>query len=154
MVDSTDRRQRNRGFTLIEVLVAVTIASLAFITLFKAAGIGIASTRVAGRYEEAVSRAQSHLAALGFDAKPIDGDLNGDDGGGYHWRLAVEPVAHAKPAKLGEDPDDGAQPTAPPGFTLYKVTVGIAWTEQGREREVVLETQRLGKVGGADPSDE
>jgi len=34
------------------------------------------------------------------------------------------------------------------------VTVGIAWTEQGREREMVLETQRLGKIGIPDPSDE
>jgi general secretion pathway protein I len=139
----------DRGFTLIEVLVAFTIASLALVALFRVAGGGLSASREAGRYEEAISRAQSHLAGLGYDLRPIDGELNGDDGAGYHWRLAVTPVARAaagRPGKPDED-DETEQPTAPAGLTLFAVTVGIAWTEEGRRREVVLHTQRLGKTG-------
>jgi len=52
-----------RGFTLLEVLIAFAIAALALALLFRAASDGMLSVRTAGRYEEAVVRARSHLAA-------------------------------------------------------------------------------------------
>jgi general secretion pathway protein I len=136
--------RRNAGFTLLEVLVAFTIAAMAAIVLFKTAGIGLVSTKVAGRYEEATSRARSHLEALGQDARPIEGELRGDDGDGYRWRLAMVPVGTTKPPRSDAGDDETARPAPPGPLTLYAVTVGISWSENGRTREVVLHTQRLG----------
>ncbi|MGA8379996.1 MAG: prepilin-type N-terminal cleavage/methylation domain-containing protein, partial [Stellaceae bacterium] len=56
------------GFTLLEVIVALAIASFALIGLFQAGSGGLFAVDTAARAEEALQRAQSHLAAVGRDA--------------------------------------------------------------------------------------
>src|SRR6266851_4175819 len=89
--------RRERGFTLLEVVVAVTIAALALVGLFRSGSIGLFAVNQAARVEEAIERGQSHLAAFGRVGTIVPGDLEGDDGGGYHWRLSATPLA-AQPA--------------------------------------------------------
>jgi general secretion pathway protein I len=132
---------RERGFTLIEVLVAFAIAALAVTVLFKGIGAGVGTVRTAGHYEEAVSRAESHLAAIGHSVDIAAGELQGDDGSGYHWRIKIAPLATSK--MPSGDPDVN-QPAPPQPIILYGVTVAISWKEDGRQREVKLQTQRLG----------
>jgi general secretion pathway protein I len=125
------------------VLVAVAIAGLAFIGLFHAASGGLFATDTAARAEEAVQRAQSHLAAVGRDAALVQGEFTDDDGGGYHWRLRVQPAA--------------ARQLLPPGaaisaasLTLFDVEVAISWPGRIGERSVVLRTLRLGTTTGTE----
>lgn len=130
--------RREDGFTLLEVLVAFVIAALALGLLFEAAGDGVTAVRTAGRTEEAVSRAKSHLAALGRDVMLADGTFQGDDGDGYRWRIRVTPVATSSPSNM---PAPGGVRQWP--LTLYAIEVTLSWTEDGRDREVVLRTERL-----------
>ena len=78
-----------RGFTLLEVVVAFAIAALALSVLFRAATGGMTAVATAGRYEEAVSRAKSHLAAIGHEGAITEGETEGDDGSGFHWRIRI-----------------------------------------------------------------
>jgi general secretion pathway protein I len=131
-----------RGFALLEVLVAFAIAAMALALLYEAASTGGAATESAGYYEEAVSRAKSHMAALGRDTPVAEGEREGDDGGPFRWRIAITPAATAEP--------DPAAPPSAERLVLYNVEVGISWTVSGRKREVVLHSQRLSKqTGGA-----
>lgn len=134
-----------RGFTLLEVVIALTIAVIAVSALFRGISTGLGAVRTAGRYEEAVSRAKSHLAALGHDGPLVEGELNGDDGRGFHWRSSVQPIGTSKPKP--QDTQGFALPQPPP-VGLYAVIVGISWTDGGRRREVVLRTERVGKPSG------
>ena len=90
---SGKRAAAEAGFTLLEVVVAVAIAGLALVGLFQAGSGGLFAVDTAARAEEALQRAQSHLAAVGRDAALVEGDSSGDDGGGYRWRLQVQPAA-------------------------------------------------------------
>ncbi len=130
-----------RGFALLEVLIAFAIASMALGVLFQVASGGGSIVRSAGQYEEAVSRAKSHLAAVGRDLSMPEGEQSGDDGGGYRWRIAVAPKAtvEPEPAAEHEPPPPGA-----PRLALYTVDVAISWTVDGRRREVMLHSERLG----------
>lgn len=131
------RRQRAAaGFTLLEVIVALAIAGLAFAALFRAGGTGLFAVDTAGRVEEAVVRAQSHLAAIGRDAALVQGDSNGEDGDGYHWWLHVRPLA-LRLASRQQGP--GGRATT----TLYEVEVRISWPTGGRQRSVTLRSERL-----------
>jgi general secretion pathway protein I len=139
------RAPESPGFTLIEVLVAFMIAAIAFVVLFRTAHIGLASAHIAGKYEEALSRARSHLEALGTDIQPIDGMLTGEDGDGYHWQLTAVPLDTTRPPPEDNGDREGVRPSPPIPLTLYAVTVTISWSENGPAREVSLHTRRLGR---------
>jgi general secretion pathway protein I len=133
---SDEPRAAAAGFTLFEVVVAVAIAGLALVGLFQAGGGGLFVTDNAAHAEEALQRAQSHLAAVGRDAALVEGEQSGDDGGGYRWRLMVEPQA--------QRPGFAADGTPGPTLTLYSIAVSITWQSHQHERAVVLRTLRLG----------
>lgn len=124
------------GFTLLETLVALAIAAMAIGVFIKEAGVSLRSVAMAGRYEEAVSRAKSHLAAVRSDTTLVVGDFSGDDGDGYRWRVRVAPVATSKPAEGGAS-----------GVTLYTIDVTISWARDGATRDVALRTEWLARRG-------
>jgi len=93
---STPRSCRaDGGFTLLEAIVAFTIAALALAVLYRGAAEGLRATRTAGDVEQAIARARSHLAAQGVALAP--GDQQGDDGGGFHWHVRTTPVGSFAP---------------------------------------------------------
>jgi len=127
---------QSSGFTLLEVVVALAIAALALVGLFQAGSGGLFAVDTAARVQEAVQRAQSHLAAVGRDAALVQGDFTDDDGGGYRWRLRVRPVATRKVQTVGTN----ANATE----TLFDVEVAISWPGHSGDRSVVLKTLRPG----------
>jgi prepilin-type N-terminal cleavage/methylation domain-containing protein len=136
---SADRILSSPGFTLLEVVVALAIAALALVGLFRAGSGGLLSVDTAARAEEAVQRAQSHLAAVGRDAALVEGELTGEDGGGYRWTLRVWPLT----ARQSLAPDG----VTPVNTTLFNVEVAILWPGHAGDRAVVLRTLRLGTAG-------
>jgi general secretion pathway protein I len=136
-----DRALHGNGFTLLEVVVALVIASLALVGLFRAGSGGLFAVDTAARTEEAVQRAVSHLAAIGRDAALVEGEFTGDDGGGYRWAIRVRPVTARQ--SLAQD---GISSTA---TTLFNVEVAISWPGHAGERSVVLRTLRLGTAGSS-----
>lgn len=136
-----DRAVRDTGFTLLEVVVALAIAGLALVGLFRAGTGGLFAVDTAARAEEAVQRAQSHLAGVGRDAGLVEGEFTGDDGGGYRWALRVRPLASRQ--SLAQD--GVSLVTA----TLFNVEVAISWPGHEGDRSVVLRSLRLGAAGSA-----
>jgi general secretion pathway protein I len=130
-----------RGFTLLEVLIAFVIAALALGALYQTAIGGVRSTRAAARYNDALSRARSHLDTAVHGGTLAAGDSQGDDGGGFHWRLRIEPVA-----QTGLRPDGLSSGTAQPLLALYGVTVWIFWDGEGSRRQVRLDTRQTAMV--------
>jgi general secretion pathway protein I len=128
----TSHRHRSSGFTLLEVLIASIIAGAALAILIRAAEGGLSATRTAARYEEAVVRARSHLDAALHGTVLAPRDNQGDDGGGFRWRVRVAPSATTAP---------GAPAAA---VTLYAVSVWIAWHDGGKGRDVRLDTLQVG----------
>jgi general secretion pathway protein I len=131
-------RRSAAGLTLLEVVVALTIAGLALVGMFEAGGTGLFAADTAARAEEAVERVQSHLAAVGRNAALSTGQFTDDDGGGFRWRLDVTPAA----TRQVPGPDGVSMSN----ITLFAVTVEVSWRDRGRERRVVLKTMRLGSA--------
>ena len=129
---------RSGGFTLLEVVVGLAIAAVALVGLFRAGSGGLVAADTAARAEEAVQRAQSHLAAVGRDAALVEGDFTDDDGGGYRWRLRVRPVVTRQVL--------AAPGNANASETLFDVEVAILWSGSSGDRSVVLKTLRPGSA--------
>ena len=128
----------DQGFTLFEVLVAFLIAAMAVATVVHVTSSAAATARVAGRYDEAVSRAQSYLA-LSSGLPLIESDRQGDEVDGLHWHVVIKAVAPAHPSLR-----TGANPAAL--LTLYRIIVAVSWREDGGNRVVQLSSARLGPV--------
>lgn len=122
----TTRRARDRGFTLLEVLVAFAI--LAF-TLASAYGVfSDASRSVASgeRYGLALALAQNRLAEIDAASPGENWDGAGDYGEIYRWQVETRAL-----------PDSVAESVR---FVPVIVSVSVSWQDGG---PLVLETIRL-----------
>jgi general secretion pathway protein I len=133
-------RDRQAGFTLIEVLVAFVIAALAMGALYAGTVGGLNATQVAGKYDEAISLARSHLAAIGRGEPIAIQERSGVDGDGFTWHLRIR--KHASRTLTLSD-QDRANDVKPATAILYDVIVTESWTAGARERQVTLATRRF-----------
>ena len=141
--DPSSPEANDAGFVLLEVVIAFIIAALALGVLYEAALAGLHATRTAARYEQALSRARSRLVIAEHGSPLIAGDMQGDDGGGFHWHLHVTPLETT--AVRPFDPA-GLRQSADYQLTLYGLSVWVSWSDLGTERSVRLDTQSIGQA--------
>ena len=118
------------GFTLIEILVAFTVATLLLGALYQVFSTGLRAGASAEHYADAVLFAESGLDALVGTAVAV-GETT-DRFGIYQRRTNIR----ARP-DLG--PADEQMAIVP-----YEIEVRVAWREGVRERAVLLSTIRTG----------
>jgi general secretion pathway protein I len=121
-----------RGFTLIEVLVAFVILLLAFAVLMRIFATGGRGLVAADDVNRAVAYAQAELAAIGVSVPLQAGTSEGELADGYRWERAIA---------LYPTEESEASARVP---LLYQVTTTVHWERRGRPRELRLQTLRLG----------
>lgn len=121
------RSDRQRGFSLVEVLCAVAVAASAIAVL-----TGGVSTSIKG-----ANKLDQHLGARLILQTILEDELAAGETasaqregetGPYRWRLAIEPAA--APGKL------------PDGYRLYRLSASVGW---GRGGEVTGTALKLGR---------
>jgi prepilin-type N-terminal cleavage/methylation domain-containing protein len=122
-----------RGFSLIEVLVALAIVALVLVATAQVFGAGVLVHATANGTDTALALAEDKLAAAGVDAPLRSGISEGVFAGRYRWRRTVSRYADPESADLPEPP-----------YRLYRVAVEVAWRDGWRERHAALATLRLG----------
>ncbi len=123
-----------RGFTLLEVIVALIILSISMATFLRVFSTGLRAVDVAEHQAIAAMHAESILAEVGVSVPLIEGLRQGDLPRGYWWRTEVRPYAEA-----------GLSDLTAGTVTAYIVDVTVGW-EGRREGEFSLQTIRLARV--------
>lgn len=126
-------RSTSRGMTLIEVLVAFVILSLAMGVIMQIFSGGIRNARLAEGYSRALFLAESRLAAVGREQPLVPGETNGQTSLDLHWRVMVSPFD-----------DAGASEQFAMPVRLYQIKVVVNWNEEGRQRLIELDSLKLG----------
>jgi general secretion pathway protein I len=110
-----------RGFTLIEVVVALAIAAIAFPTLLKAFSAGIKSYSLVESKTTAYYLLRLKMGQVEMTGYPDTGKTDGDFGNDSRYKWATE---------VTETDTD----------SLREVTVVITWQERGQDKSLQLST--------------
>lgn len=124
---------RARGFTLVEVLVALVIVSLALGLLVRIFSSGLSNTQVAADYATATAFAESTLAAIGVATPLAAGQSEGAIDNRFRRVVAVRPYTE------GEEQDDEDFRD----LEAYQVTVTVLWQDGSQQRSVALTSLRV-----------
>lgn len=127
----TSRRQR--GFTLLEVLVAFVVFVFIFSAVLDALGLALRNTRRSAEVSEAALWAQSKLDALGTIEELEEGSDSGEFDERYRWKLDVSRSDVPREGGLSAD-------TFP--VDLYRIELVVSWGERGRRNEQRFVTMR------------
>jgi general secretion pathway protein I len=119
---------RNRGFTLLELLLAFVVFALSFATVLEILSGSMRNTVKAREYTEAALTAQSILDQVGLEIPLESGVTAAGEVGDYHWEIALFDYVDT-----GENPYsvDLAELT---GIELLQVELEVSWGEPPREQ--------------------
>jgi len=117
------RRQQQQGFSLLEMVVAISILALALGSLYQAASGATRNVRTSERYAYGIELARSLLADNVM--VPAEGvAIEGETDSGYNWRVQTAPIDLDR-AGMGRT-------------QLHAVEIGVAWFDGSKRREIVL----------------
>jgi general secretion pathway protein I len=132
MAEPRTESRKDRGFTLLEVIIAFVIMALILGATFDTFSTGFRQAELTGNYAGAVVRAESQMALIGH-AEPLTigvktGELDRD----YTYRVEINPVGEPQPEEAAEAP-----------YRLYNVVLSVFWGQGDNTRDVTLRSHRL-----------
>ena len=130
---------RQRGFSLLEVLVAFTILALSLAVLMRIFSGSLRNADVTRDQAQAVALAQSLLASAGVEATLVPGESTGVLDDKFRWLLRVGPFVEEP------RPGEAAAVRSLLPMDLWEVAVRVAWDGDSRlpERTLTLTTLRV-----------
>jgi general secretion pathway protein I len=125
------KARRQGGFSLLEVIAAIMLLSIAFAALMKVAGASINLSRNAAEHSQAAMYARSLLDSA-FVGEPVTpGSSSGRFDPHYRWQLDVTPWIGA----------GAAAPNAP--LRLYQLDLNVLWGPPAHPRSAHFRSLRL-----------
>jgi prepilin-type N-terminal cleavage/methylation domain-containing protein len=139
----------NRGFGLIEVLVALVLLGLGLASVFQLVNMQ-ATAQTKAKLQMAALRDAQNLMDQWLDAPKVKpGSYQGNTDSGMAWRIQVRPVAGSAPkprpgAKTSQSSRAGLnRPTSRRLPLLLELSVCCSYELMGRTRRVCLVSQRI-----------
>lgn len=132
------RKLDNKGFSLLEVIVALAIMAIGYLTVFNLFSVSIKAVGMSDQYQRAVGLANSKLSEiemLNYETAATSGTFENEEN--FRWSLNIEP--YDSPLN---DPEQN--------INLSKVTLKVLWEDNQKLRNVELVTLKLnGEVNPA-----
>jgi prepilin-type N-terminal cleavage/methylation domain-containing protein len=123
------------GFTLLEVLVAMTIVGLGVVTLLQVFSLGLRLQSRSMSRNESIAQASRVMDEL-LARKRLDGSADGQVGRGAHWTAQVRAV-----------PDSPSELVLSKEWELREVALEMRVRDGEASRQVELKTFRLMRKG-------
>lgn len=126
MTGSRPVRRRNAGFTLLEVLVALTILSLAVVAAIQGFAAGLRLLKLSGDHQKAMLLADQKAREVVTLEEGNDAGVDNE----FRWERTT---------RLREAPDLAPSLGGPPRWRVWEISVRVQWDER---RQVEIATLR------------
>jgi prepilin-type N-terminal cleavage/methylation domain-containing protein len=125
-------RHPAKGFTLLEVVVAMTIVGLGVVTLLEVFSLGLRLGARSSVRTEAATYGGQIMGEVLSRRRIEDGSERGRSEAGSRWALQVQPLKDGAPAL-----------SLSSNWELKEISLDATVIDAGRERRVELKTLRL-----------
>lgn len=117
------------GFTLLEILVAMSVMAIALVVVFQLFSAGLTGLTVSDDYLQATVRAEAKMREVLDDDKLEERSWSEVTTDGYRFDVAVQAAEKERTEGLP--------------VTLLAVDLTVHWTRGARERAFTLKTMKL-----------
>jgi len=131
--------RKNRGFTLIEVVIALAILGIGLTVIMELFSGDLRLARTSEEYTKAMNFAQTKLEEIISQQKMEEGMDEGkcDDDDTFRWQVNIK-----KADILPVDKDSNFKPP----IELFEVRVDILWKSGSKERSARIESYKAIKL--------
>lgn len=120
----------NKGFTLIEILVAMLLLSVSFVLILQLFSGGLKAVKLSEDYNRAIFIAREKMEEAIAINQFTDGDIaSGETDDGYQWSVKVV--------------DTKSDVNMPFSLSLFKVSVNIYWVSGIKDKHFDLNTLKV-----------
>ena len=131
------RSSQNRGFTLIEVVVALAILSVGLTVVIELFAGGLRLARVSEEYTKAVNYGRMKMEEIAVKPKIEEGSEEGKFDETFHWQVGVKKVDILPIEK---------RPDLKLPVELFQIQVKVIWKSGSKERSSAVETYKMIRV--------
>jgi general secretion pathway protein I len=121
----------NRGFTLIEILVAISVLSISMVVIMQLFSGGLISSRLSDAYTRGIFHAREKMEEILLGTEFAEQVSDGEFDDAYRWRSEIvrQEQSEEEASKLP--------------FEAYHIRVDIFWDEGNREKNFGISTMKL-----------
>ena len=134
---SKTNKRSEKGFTLLEVVVALAILGITLTVIIELFAGGLRLARTSKEYTKAISYAHTKMEDIGSRQNIEEGVSEGEFDDVYHWRVEMN--------KVNLLPIERPWEVKPP-VELFQVRVEVLWKSGSKERSARIESYRTVKV--------
>ena len=121
----------NKGFTLIEILVAISILSISLVVIFQLFSGGLKSSILSDRYTRGIFHAKERMEEILLSAEFTEEVTEGEFGDSYRWRSEI--------IRIEQEEEESSKLT----FDTYNIKVDVMWYEGDKEKHFAISTMKV-----------
>jgi general secretion pathway protein I len=123
----------NRGFTLIETLVAISILAISLVVILQLFSGGLKSSKLSDEYTRGIFYAKEKMDEILLAEELTEGVINGKVDDDFRWRAEALhlDIEEAKDLKLP--------------FRAFNINVDVIWDVGGRDKHFTISAIKLVK---------
>jgi len=137
------KRSTQHGFTLLEILLAISILGVALTVIMQQFSAGLRIGQASKTYTTATAYAKQKLEEFQLVEKMEEGEEVGDFDDGYTWKVSVLPYEDYMEEAVESGEDEELFEHLP--LEMYRLESVVYWMEGEKEKSVSLVTLKTVK---------